>query len=84
MLVVLRYLRFERNILHRDVSQSNILYTKNVEDESTSITHVTPDARSLRVNEENPTKELPLSFIKYLLDERCVGICSVGQIVMLN
>jgi hypothetical protein len=62
MLPVLRYLRFERNVLHRDISKGNILY---IEGDTLSSTGDDVPAGS-------DGKELPLCFIQYLLGKRCV------------
>jgi serine/threonine protein kinase len=64
---VLRYLRFERQVLHRDISKGNILF---VEDNLSSQT----GARSGGADEADEMvgpKGLPLCFIGYLLRERC-------------
>lgn len=66
---VLRYLRFERSILHRDISKGNILYFK---DNLTSSTGATSDAQSGGANEAAQRKEAPLCLIKHLLGERYV------------
>ncbi|KAI0296837.1 hypothetical protein BC826DRAFT_1003237 [Russula brevipes] len=64
-LEVLRYLRVERSILHRDISRGNVLYLNNCPSSS--------DARSSTgsggANETVEPKEVPLSFVKYLLGE---------------
>jgi hypothetical protein len=65
-LVVLRYLRFERLILHRDISSGNIMY---LEDGPASLTG-TPDTQSGGFNEVIEPKDEPLCFIKYLIGER--------------
>jgi hypothetical protein len=62
MLPVLRYLRFERNVLHRDISKGNVLY---IEDDTLSST-------GDDVPVESAWEEQPLCFIQYLLDKRCV------------
>jgi hypothetical protein len=64
---VLRYLRFERHILHRDISIGNILY---VEDDLSSST----GSRSGGANETVGPEGLPLCFINYVLGERCVEV----------
>ena len=66
MFVVLRYLRVNRQILHRDISKGNVLY---IEEETTRL----PDDVSVGPDEKE-AKELPLCFIKYLLRERHVEI----------
>jgi hypothetical protein len=63
---VLRYLRFERQVLHRDISKGNVLY---VEDDLPPLT----GARSGGADETVGPEGLPLCYIKYLLGERCVG-----------
>ena len=63
---VLRYLRFERHVLHRDISEGNVLY---VEDDIPSSTGAWSGA-----DETVGPEGLPLCFIKYLLGERCVEI----------
>jgi len=62
ILEVLRYLRFERHILHRDISIGNILY---VEDDLSSST----GSRSGGANETVGPEGLPLCFINYVLGE---------------
>jgi hypothetical protein len=62
---VLRYLRFERHILHRDISQGNVLY---VEDDLPSSTGAWSGGADEMIGPEG----LPLCFIKYILGERCV------------
>src|SRR5260370_42179397 len=62
---VLRYLRFDRQVLHRDISKGNILY---LEEE----TRNPPDVGSGGANTGG--KEVPFCFIKYLLKERYVVI----------
>ena len=63
---VLRYLRFERHILHRDISQRNVLY---VEDDL-------PSSTGARSGEDETVvpEGLPHCFNKYLLGERCVEV----------
>jgi hypothetical protein len=64
---VLRYLRFDRQVLHRDISKGNVLY---LEEEATPLL----DAETDGPNTTEPEgKEVPLCFIKYLLKERCMG-----------
>jgi hypothetical protein len=60
---VLWYLRFERQVLHRDISKGNVLY---VEDLPSSA-----GARSSGANEMVVPEGQPI-FIKYLLGERYV------------
>ena len=60
---VLRYLRSDRNVLHRDISKGNVLY---IEEQTT----LPADAGCGLQNTE--PKEVPLCFIKYLLEERYV------------
>jgi len=62
---VLRYLRFERHILHRDISKGNVLY---VEDDLPPSTGASSGGADETVGPEG----LPLCFIKYILGERCV------------
>ncbi|KAI0283158.1 hypothetical protein BC826DRAFT_239977 [Russula brevipes] len=62
VLEVLRYLRVERSILHRDISKGNVVYMPD----PASSTCTTLDARA---NETGELKEVPLCFIKFLLDE---------------
>jgi hypothetical protein len=66
-LAVLQYLRFERHVLHRDISKGNILY---VEDDLPPSTR----ARSGGADETIGPVGLPLCYIKYLLGERCVEL----------
>jgi hypothetical protein len=61
---VLRYLRSNRNVLHRDISKGNVLYI----DEQTP-----PADADYRAQDSGP-KEVPLCFIKYLLNERYIYI----------
>jgi len=70
-LAVLRYLRFERSILHRDISKGNIMY---FEDDPASLTGATSDAQSGGFNETVGPKGERLCFIKYLLGERYVEV----------
>jgi hypothetical protein len=65
--VVLRYLRFERQILHRDISKENVLY---VEDDHPSSTG--SGSRSGGANETIGPEGQPVCFIKCMLGERCV------------
>ena len=58
---MLRYLRVHRLVLHRDISNGNILY---LPDDATAAADVSSD--------ETQNKEVPLCFIKYLLGERYV------------
>ncbi|KAI0283159.1 hypothetical protein BC826DRAFT_1110371 [Russula brevipes] len=62
VLEVLRYLRVECSILHRDISKGNVLYM----DVPPSSTRNMLDAQA---NETAELKEVPLCFIKFLLDE---------------
>ena len=62
---VLRYLRFERRVLHRDISNGNVLYVEDNLPPSTG-------ARSGGADETIGPGGLPLCYIKYLLGERCV------------
>jgi hypothetical protein len=62
---VLQYLRFERHVLHRDISKGNILY---VDDNLPSSTGAWSGGADEAVGPEG----LPLCFIKYILGERCV------------
>jgi hypothetical protein len=62
---VLRYLRFNRRVLHRDISKGNVLY---VEDDLPSSTGF----RSGGTNEMVGPEGQPICFIKYILGERCV------------
>jgi len=59
MIVVLRYLRVQRKVLHRDISKGNILYieedTRNPADAGSGVAKMTEG------------KEIRLCFIKYLL-----------------
>ena len=56
-LQVLRYLYFQRRILHRDISAGNVMY---IEEPSVP-------AQGTAANGS------PLHFAKYLLEERCVS-----------
>jgi hypothetical protein len=67
ILLVLRYLRFERHILHCDISKGNILYVED--DLSSSV-----GSRSGGANETVGPEGLPLCFINYFLGERCVEV----------
>jgi hypothetical protein len=64
LFAVLRYLRCNRNVLHRDISWGNVLYI----DEQT-----TPADVEYKAQDSEP-KEVPLCFIKYLLNERYIYI----------
>ena len=66
-LSVLRYLRFERHVLHRDISKGNILY---VEDDLPPSIGAQSDGANKTVEPE--PKEQSLCFIKYILGDRCV------------
>ena len=68
---VLRYLRFERSVLHRDISKGNVLH---YEDNLPSPTDARSDAQSGGLDEAVGPKEVPLCFIKYLLGERYVDM----------
>jgi hypothetical protein len=61
---VLRYLRFERHVIHRDISKGNILYVENDLPSSTGAWSSGTD--------ETVGPEGPLCFVKYLLGDRCV------------
>jgi hypothetical protein len=56
-----RYLRFEHLVLHCNISKGNIL-------------HIEDDLRFLTTDETVGPEGLFLSFVEYLLGERCVGI----------
>jgi hypothetical protein len=64
---VLRYLRFARNVLHRDISKGNVLFVATT-------TGAAPDG-ACRVSKAGTATEISPCFIKYLLDERCVRVC---------
>jgi hypothetical protein len=66
---VLRYLRFERSILHRDISKGNVLY---VEDDLSPSTGTMSDAQDGGASKMAQPKGVPLCFVKYLLGERYV------------
>ena len=66
MFAVLRNMRFERSIIHRDISKGNVLYTGNGEEDST--TSVMLSAK------KGAPKQMRYCFIKYLLRERYVRI----------
>jgi hypothetical protein len=66
---VLRYLRFERQTLHRDIHKGNVLY---IEDDLPSSTGARSSGAG--TNEIAGPEALPLCFIKYLLGERCVAM----------
>jgi hypothetical protein len=70
-LAVLRCLRFERLILHRDISKGNIMY---LQDGPASLTGTKSDTEVAGFNETVGSKEEPLCFIKYLLGERYVEV----------
>ena len=70
-LQVLRYLRFERNVLHRDISKGNILYTSIPEPRSS----LPGDQSSLALGAEGDS----LCFIKSLLGYRYVYIPMLGS-----
>ena len=78
---MLRYLRFERFVLHRDISIGNVMYFEN---NLTPFTGATSDARSGGANETVGPKELPLCFIKYLLGERYVEVLPMRNWVDSN
>jgi hypothetical protein len=61
-LQVLRYLRFERNVLHRDISKGNVLYIPEPR------SSVLGDQSSLALGAEGDS----LCFIKCLLGDRYV------------
>ena len=62
---VLRYLRFERHVLHRDISIGNVLYNPP------SPTRAPPGGAK---NKMRQPEDQSLCFIRYLLGERCVEI----------
>jgi len=68
VLEVLRFLRYKRQILHRDISEGNVMYVEEVMEETSSTTGAV-DAGSVGVDGINVTGEVPLCFIKYLLRE---------------
>jgi len=74
---VLRYLRFERSVLHRDISKGNVMYFGD---------NLTPftGATSGGADETVGPKELPLCFIKYLLGERYVEVLPMRNWVDSN
>ncbi|KAI0294964.1 hypothetical protein BC826DRAFT_1009694 [Russula brevipes] len=65
-LEVLRYLRVKHSILHRDISRGNVLYLK---DNCPFSSGTVSGTESGEANETVEPKEVPLCFIKYLLDE---------------
>jgi len=65
MFAVLRFLRFEREILHRDISKGNIMVSEDGPSTSATI-----DAESVGVHENSLTKEVRFCFVKYLLKQR--------------
>ena len=65
ILPVLRYLRSNRKVIHRDISKGNVLYLEDP-------IHSPADA-GCGLQSTEP-KEVPLCFIKYLLHERYVQI----------
>jgi hypothetical protein len=71
MVVVLRYLRVQRKVLHRDISKGNVLY---IEDD----TRNPSDAGSCGAK-LTEGKEIPLCFISYLLGGY-VAIAEIGDI----
>ena len=68
-LQVLRYLRFNRNVLHRDISAGNVLYIEDPSNRS-----LPPNTVSVPTEEDAPTKGLPLCYAKFLLDKRYLYI----------
>jgi hypothetical protein len=68
---VLQYLRFERRVLHRDISKGNVLY---FEDGLPSSAGAMSNIGSGGVEETGGPEGLPLCFIKYILGKRCVEI----------
>ena len=76
---VLRYLRFERHVLHRDISKGNILY---VDDNLSS----SVGSQSGGGNKMLGPEGLPLCFINYVLGKRCVEMLHfwANTIVTLN
>jgi hypothetical protein len=58
---VLRYLRSDRQVIHRDISKGNVLF---IEDQTTPPADVGCGSRSTE------PKELHLCFVQYLLEER--------------
>ena len=72
MFAVLRYLRFKRQVLHRDISKGNVVYLND----NTPSTPMQPVGSAL-TSSAGPssavdTKEVSPCFIKYLLGERYV------------
>jgi hypothetical protein len=59
---VLRYLRSSRNVLHRDISWGNVLH----------VNKKTPSGDAGCRAQANEPEEVPLCFIKFLLDERYI------------
>jgi hypothetical protein len=68
-LQVLRYLRLNRNVLHRDISSGNVLYVENSSKRS-----LPPNTVSVPPGQEAVTNGLPLCYAKYLLGMRYVYI----------
>lgn len=66
MFAVLRNMRFERSIIHRDISKGNVLYTGNGKEDSTT--------SAMLSAKKGPPKQMRYCFIKYLLRERYVKI----------
>ena len=62
---MLRYLRSDRNVIHRDISKGNVLYLEDP---------IHPQADPADSWKDTKPKEVPLCFIKYLLRERYVQI----------
>jgi len=62
---VLRYLRSNRKVVHRDISKGNVLYLEDP---------IHPPADTGCGLQSTEPKEVPLCFIKYLLHERYVQI----------
>jgi hypothetical protein len=71
-IAVLRYLRFERHVLHRDISIGNILYVEDDDDDLPSSAGARPGGANETVEPEGHT----LCFIKYLLGERYVDMAA--------
>ena len=58
---MLRYLRSDRNVIHRDISKGNVLYLEDP---------IRPQADPAYSWKDTEPKEVPLCFIKYHLRER--------------
>ncbi|KAI0270073.1 hypothetical protein BGY98DRAFT_1100936 [Russula aff. rugulosa BPL654] len=61
VLEVLRYLRFSRKVLHRDISSGNVLYAENSSNRSLKL-----KTGSVPPKQKAETNELPLYYAKYL------------------